>query len=134
MNTIIKARENAKALATLMGGSLATFLAAVNAPPQWQLWVGGSGVVLTSLATWGGVPNRPPRDTATPVDERVIGDVQAAVQDRDAQAAAAADADTRLGNILQGGITEVIGATPVVGPGAAAAVDLVEAFLKSSRR
>ncbi|MCV7358466.1 hypothetical protein [Mycolicibacterium fluoranthenivorans] len=130
MNTIIKARENAKALATLMG-SLATFLAAVNAPPQWQLWVGGSGVVLTSLATWG-VPNRP-RDTATPVDERVIGDVQAAVQDRDAQAAAAADADTRLGNILQG-ITEVIGATPVVGPGAAAAVDLVEAFLKSSRR
>ncbi|AQT78334.1 hypothetical protein B1R94_02415 [Mycolicibacterium litorale] len=130
--TLTKVRENAKALATLLG-SLATFLAAVNAPPQLQLWVGGAGTVLTALVTWG-VPNLPrPGAPAAPVDERVISDVQAAVQERDDRAAAAAAADTALGNILTG-VNQAIGATPIVGPPAAAALSLVEQFLRSATR
>lgn len=129
---MIKIREYAKAIAALLG-AVATFLVSVNAPAEWSVYLGSVVAILTGVATFG-VPNRP-RDTApaAPVDERVISDVQAAVQDRDAQAAAAADADIRLGNILHG-VSEVIGATPVVGPPAAAALDLVDAFLKSSRR
>lgn len=128
--TITKVRENAKALASLTG-SLATFLAAVNAPPQYVLWIGGLGTVLTGLATWG-VPNLPKGGT-TPVDESVLGQVQAAVQNRDSLQSAAADANSALEKIAAG-VTQAVGATPAVGPPTAAAINLVEQFIKSTRR
>lgn len=127
--TITKVRENAKALASLTG-SLATFLTAVNAPPQYALLIGGLGTILTGLATWG-VPNLPKGDPA-PVDESVISQVQAAVQDRDTREEAAAAANSALDKILAG-VTEAVGATPVVGKPTAAAIELVEQFLKSRR-
>ncbi|GAS98882.1 putative hydrolase or acyltransferase of alpha/b eta superfamily [Mycolicibacterium canariasense] len=127
-----KIREYAKAIAALLG-AVATFLVSVNAPAEWSVYLGSVVAILTGVATFG-VPNRPaPTGPPAPVDERVISDVQAAVQERDDRAASAAEADTALENILKG-VNQAIGGTPIIGAPTAAALDLVEQFLKSTRR
>ncbi|AQT81948.1 hypothetical protein B1R94_25875 [Mycolicibacterium litorale] len=89
------------------------------------------GAILTGLTTWG-VPNLPKGGT-TPVDESVLGQVQAVIQNRDSLQSAAAEANSALEKIAAG-VTQAVGATPIVGPPAAAAIELVEQFLKSARR
>ncbi len=45
-------RDYAKAIAALLG-SVGTFLLTVNAPPEWQVWVGSATALATTIATFG---------------------------------------------------------------------------------
>lgn len=88
----MKIREYSKAIAALVG-SISTFLVTVNAPPQWQLYVGGLAAILTTLATFG-VPNTPPLGAAEKV-VTTLDDIQGKVTEAQAQAQGSLDAVTK---------------------------------------